>query len=171
MTLSAATAAPDAPPAVSRGRQMIEAFRAARLSQRAGLPADGAARSAPGPAGGDGPPAAKIGPDGPAPDSATSDAAIREAADGGTAPMVQMPGDLPLAAIGIGAGMALRLNHLGLRTAGDLARADAADLRAALGEISRLIDVEAWIAAARERLDPDAGCNEHLAKETAGVVH
>ena len=57
--------------------------------------------------------------------------------------------DPPLAEIGFGPGMLIRLGQLGLRTTGDLARADANALRAALGDISRLVDVEAWIASAR----------------------
>ena len=57
--------------------------------------------------------------------------------------------DPPLAEIGFGPGMLIRLSQLGLRTIGDLAHADANDLRAALGDISRLVDVEAWIASAR----------------------
>ena len=57
--------------------------------------------------------------------------------------------DPPLAEIGFGPGMLIRLSQLGLRTTGDLADADANDLRTALGDISRLVDVEAWIASAR----------------------
>ena len=57
--------------------------------------------------------------------------------------------DPPLAEIGFGPGMLIRLGQLGLRTTGDLADADANDLRTALGDISRLVDVEAWIASAR----------------------
>ncbi|HYZ21248.1 MAG TPA: hypothetical protein VE690_03730 [Rhodopila sp.] len=60
--------------------------------------------------------------------------------------------DLPLAAVGFGPGMLLRLGQLGLHTTGDLARADAELLRAELGGISRLVDVEAWIAQARQSL-------------------
>jgi hypothetical protein len=58
--------------------------------------------------------------------------------------------DVPLAAIGFGPGMLIRLGQLGLHTARDLAEADAMHLRAALGDISRLVDVETWISNARE---------------------
>jgi hypothetical protein len=67
-------------------------------------------------------------------------------------PAASLPYDPPLAEIGFGPGMLIRLSQLGLRTTGDLAHADAAELRAALGEISRLVDVEAWIASARRSL-------------------
>ena len=59
-------------------------------------------------------------------------------------------GAASLAEIGFGPGMRIRLGHLGLHSVGDLAAADAARLRLALGDISRLIDVEAWISSARE---------------------
>ena len=58
--------------------------------------------------------------------------------------------DPPLAEIGFGPGMLIRLSQLGLYTTGDLAQADAAHLRVALGDISRLVDVEAWIASAQQ---------------------
>jgi hypothetical protein len=61
------------------------------------------------------------------------------------------PFDPPLAEIGFGPGMLIRLSQLGLHTTGELAQANAAQLRAELGDISRLIDVETWIAAARQR--------------------
>jgi hypothetical protein len=57
--------------------------------------------------------------------------------------------DPPLAEIGLGPGMIIRLSQLGVHTRTDLAKADAAQLRDALGEISRLIDVESWIRHAR----------------------
>jgi hypothetical protein len=57
--------------------------------------------------------------------------------------------DPPLAEIGFGPGMLIRLSQLGLHTMSDLARSDATQLRAALGDISRLLDVEAWIGSAR----------------------
>lgn len=59
--------------------------------------------------------------------------------------------DPPLAEIGFGPGMLIRLSQLGLNTTAELAQADAGELRAALGEISRLVDVEAWIANARHK--------------------
>ncbi|HQT76124.1 MAG TPA: hypothetical protein PLD10_03645 [Rhodopila sp.] len=61
--------------------------------------------------------------------------------------------DPPLAEIGFGPGMLIRLSQLGLHTTADLARADAQQLRAELGEISRLVDVEAWICHARQNSD------------------
>jgi len=57
--------------------------------------------------------------------------------------------DPPLARIGFGPGMVIRLSQLGLNTIADLAMVNATDLRAALGEISRLVDVEMWIESAR----------------------
>jgi hypothetical protein len=56
---------------------------------------------------------------------------------------------LPKLVVGFGPGMLLRLRQLGYRTPNDLADADPDALRAALGEISRLLDVEAWIESAR----------------------
>jgi hypothetical protein len=58
--------------------------------------------------------------------------------------------DPPLAEIGFGPGMLIRLSQLGLHTTGDLAQANAGQLRAALGDISRLVDVETWISNARQ---------------------
>jgi predicted flap endonuclease-1-like 5' DNA nuclease len=57
--------------------------------------------------------------------------------------------DPPLAQIGFGPGMLIRLSQLGLHTIADLAQADAEHLRQQLGDISRLVDVEAWISNAR----------------------
>jgi len=56
---------------------------------------------------------------------------------------------LPLSAIGFGPGMMIRLSQLGIECVADLAAADAAQLRAALGDISRLINVDLWIESAR----------------------
>lgn len=58
--------------------------------------------------------------------------------------------DPPLAEIGFGPGMLIRLSQLGMYTTSDLANADPAELRSALGEISRLVDVDAWIRSARD---------------------
>ncbi len=58
--------------------------------------------------------------------------------------------DPPLAEIGFGPGMLIRLSQLGMFTTSDLAHADPAELRSALGEISRLVDVDAWIRSARD---------------------
>lgn len=60
------------------------------------------------------------------------------------------PHDPPLAEIGFGPGMLIRLSQLGLHTIGDLAGADAAQLRVSLGDISRLVDVETWVNSARQ---------------------
>jgi hypothetical protein len=54
-----------------------------------------------------------------------------------------------LAAIGFGPGMIIRFRQLGIKTASDLAAADEAGLRAALGDISRLVNVDVWIDSAR----------------------
>jgi hypothetical protein len=68
------------------------------------------------------------------------------------APIPDLPPDPPLAEIGFGPGMLIRLSQVGLHSIGDLARADPAELRVALGEISRLVDVETWINNARANL-------------------
>jgi hypothetical protein len=67
-----------------------------------------------------------------------------------TPPDPPVAADPPLAEIGFGPGMLIRLSQLGLHTIGDLAQADASKLRAALGDISRLVDVETWINNARQ---------------------
>ncbi|MFC7611476.1 hypothetical protein [Teichococcus aestuarii] len=51
--------------------------------------------------------------------------------------------------LGLGPGMRMRLQQLGYSTIDDLAHAEPAHLREALGEISQLIDIDAWIASAR----------------------
>ncbi len=56
----------------------------------------------------------------------------------------------PLSTIGFGPGMVIRLRQLGIESAADLAEADAATLRDALGDIARLINVDIWIASARQ---------------------
>lgn len=56
----------------------------------------------------------------------------------------------PLPLPGMGPGMVLRLRHLGIESTAQMAEADPAALRRALGPISRLVNVEGWIAAARE---------------------
>ncbi len=68
-----------------------------------------------------------------------------------------LPGNPSLEEIGFGPGMRIRLGQLGLHTVGDLAAAEAARLRLALGEISRLVDVEAWIGSARAMVRTMAG--------------
>jgi hypothetical protein len=56
---------------------------------------------------------------------------------------------IPLSSIGFGPGMMIRMSHLGIESVQELAAADPAWLRGALGDISRLINVELWIASAR----------------------
>jgi len=67
------------------------------------------------------------------------------------------PYDPPLAEIGFGPGMLIRLSQLGLHTTRDLAQANAGQLRSELGEISRLVDVDAWIKSARQTTRTAAG--------------
>lgn len=55
----------------------------------------------------------------------------------------------PLAAIGIGLGMTLRLSQIGIRTSHDLARADVRALRVALGDASRFLDLALWVSRAQ----------------------
>jgi hypothetical protein len=54
-----------------------------------------------------------------------------------------------LEVLGLGPGMLIRLGQLGIHTAADLAGSDVSNVRGALGDISRLINVEAWIDRAR----------------------
>ena len=75
----------------------------------------------------------------------------------GTRPAAPPPRRLTLAELGFGQGMLLRLSQIGLRTVTDLAHADPADLRAALGDSSRLVDIDAWIVRARRVLMGVAG--------------
>lgn len=170
---------PEAPP--STGKELIAAYRAARLSLRPVLRtslhqshvARRAARinaiacpaaDAPAPAEPLPPPPECVAPqettdlasvfaslvnlsaDAPAPEPGGECAPDQAESPAGTVPV---PYDPPLAEIGFGPGMLIRLSQIGVHGTLDLARADAAVLRAALGEISRLVDVEAWIASAR----------------------
>jgi len=59
-----------------------------------------------------------------------------------------------LAEIGFGPGMLIRLSQIGVRTTRDLAETDVKQLRAALGDIVRLVDVDGWIQNARARVGP-----------------
>lgn len=79
----------------------------------------------------------------PTPESAPE---VEPQAAAGTPPVY----DPPLAEIGFGPGMLIRLSQLGLYTTSDLAQADPVELRSSLGEISRLVDVDAWIRSARQ---------------------
>lgn len=135
---------------------MIAAYRAARLSQRSALQTDLQAAPAANPPdtvrGG----AAPFQPSGSVFASLMSgQIPIGAESQEQTAPPlvdrpVAPPPPLPtLAEIGFGQGMLIRLNQVGLRTVTDLAHADPADLRAALGDSSRLIDIDIWIARAR----------------------
>jgi predicted flap endonuclease-1-like 5' DNA nuclease len=60
------------------------------------------------------------------------------------------PASLPLSDIGFGPGMIIRLSQLGITSIADMAAADPTALRNALGDISRLVNVENWIASARK---------------------
>jgi hypothetical protein len=59
---------------------------------------------------------------------------------------------LPLSAIGFGPGMVIRFRQLGILSAADLAASDPAALRTALGDITRLINVDVWIATAQKAI-------------------
>lgn len=65
---------------------------------------------------------------------------------------VEEPSQVPLAAIGFGPGMVIRFRQLGIETAADLAASDPAALRTALGDITRLINVDVWIATAQKAI-------------------
>ena len=54
-----------------------------------------------------------------------------------------------LSSIGFGPGMTIRLSQVGIETISDLAQANPAALRHALGDISQLINVDVWIASAQ----------------------
>jgi hypothetical protein len=75
---------------------------------------------------------------------------LAAAAQAAPAPEAQPAPRIPLSAIGFGPGMMIRLSQLGIETASDLAAADASSLRSALGDISRLINVDLWIASAQD---------------------
>lgn len=60
--------------------------------------------------------------------------------------------DLP----GAGAGMVWMFHQCGIRSLADLAEADGSDLSLRLGVVGHILNVEPWIAFARERLDPAA---------------
>ncbi len=142
----------------SRGQMMIAAYRAARLSQRPVLQTDlrpAAARMDD---------LSDVPRGGSAPFQPTG--SVFASLMNGQAPIAAEPAPLPvvspappptLAEMGFGQGMLIRLSQIGLRTATDLANADPADLRAALGDSSRLIDVDAWIARARRAVLGTAG--------------
>ena len=144
------TATPDAP--LSRGMVMIAAYRAARLRQRPVLRTDlhelhakhgSVCRQ--GQAAGETACAAVAethAPAGHAPPDDAEPVALK--------PAKSVLSNPPLAELGFGPVMLVRLGQLGLHTAGDLAHTDASTLRAALGDISRLVDVEGWIASARK---------------------
>lgn len=60
--------------------------------------------------------------------------------------------DPPIAEIGFGPGMVIRLSQIGVRSVSDLARSDIGELRQALGDISRLVDIEGWLQTARSHV-------------------
>jgi len=123
--------------ATSPGLSLIAAYRAARLDQRSTFHA--------GPPEGGAPPDASETAE-PAPADEAIDQPVVPEDSGAPLPRTL---HRPLAESGFGAGMVIRLGQLGLHTTGDLAQADVAQLRAALGDISRLVDVEGWIHNAR----------------------
>jgi len=94
--------------------------------------------------------------------------ALRAAVIGGIEPPAASPQPepepMPVPAIAamatvsaeLGPGMRFRLEQVGYGSDAALAAADPAALRASLGEISRLLNVEAWIAAARSNLETGA---------------
>jgi predicted RecB family nuclease len=65
------------------------------------------------------------------------------------APPAPSPPPRALASIGFGPGMTIRLSQVGIETVSDLAQANPAALRHALGDISQLINVDVWIASAQ----------------------
>ncbi len=153
------------PPALSKTGMMIAAYRAARLSQRLTqrpVPGPQASPAFPAPADSVAAPAAvamasaepPLEAD-PEPDTDGRGAVMgREGHDTqktcGQPEQSLAPRREPiLSDIGLGPSMLIRLNQLGLRDVSDVAQASADDLRAALGDSSRLLNVEAWIASAR----------------------
>jgi hypothetical protein len=62
------------------------------------------------------------------------------------------PCDPALAEVGFGPGMTIRLSQVGVQSIYDLAAADPGELREALGEISRIIDIDRWINIAKSRV-------------------
>lgn len=148
------TATPDAPP--SKGMVMIAAYRAARLRQRPVLRTNlhelhakhgSVCREGQGA----GEPACVMVTEthAPAGNAPPDDAGPDDAGPAALKPAESVPSEPLLAELGFGPVMLIRLGQLGLHTAGDLAHTDATTLRAALGDISRLVDVEGWIASAR----------------------
>ena len=86
----------------------------------------------------------------PAPEPAAPEPAAPEAAPPELAPPEAAAPTLDLSEIAeLGPGMRARLRLLGCLDIADLAQAEPEPLREALGEISRLLNVEAWIAEAR----------------------
>lgn len=53
--------------------------------------------------------------------------------------------------LGFGPGMEIRFRQIGITSVADLAAAEAAGLREALGDVGALLNVETWIAEARNR--------------------
>jgi hypothetical protein len=82
----------------------------------------------------------------------TGDTGTPEQAQPQQDPMSQPEPDshVALSEIGFGPGMILRLGQIGIETADALANADPSQLRLSLGDASTLINVDAWIANARE---------------------
>jgi len=120
------------------------------VAEEVTLDAAAAIDEAPAPAG---PPAAeelRAAPDAASPEEPTAEA--EPAAPAASATPDSPEFDPPLAEIGFGPGMLIRMSQIGVRTTRQLATSDVGELRAALGDISRLVDVEAWIGSAKRRL-------------------
>ncbi len=91
--------------------------------------------------------AQQVAPQAPPPEAATLPPAETQEAAQAEMPPAPAPA---LASIGFGPGMVMRFRQLGIETAADLAAADSASLRSALGDITRLINVDIWIASAQK---------------------
>ncbi len=80
---------------------------------------------------------------------------VAEAAPPPPAPPPQAANEPTGTVTALGPGMLARLRLLGYAQLSDLAEAEPAELRRALGDISRLLNVEAWIAEARRQAGDD----------------
>jgi len=93
-------------------------------------------------------PEPSVSPDPPEPEAAHRDAEPQAAPRAARTVRAAVEGSIELVPI-LGPGMRLRLAQLGYASEADLADADPQRLKAELGPISRLLDVEGWIARAR----------------------
>jgi hypothetical protein len=83
-----------------------------------------------------------------APPDPVAEATVAAPAEPQLAPLPPAPSPA-VCALGFGPGMTARFQQIGIETIADLAAADAGHLRSALGDVSRLINIEAWIATAK----------------------